>query len=657
MPVVADGPSHYFSPRFVFRFFLSCITILVRSLFRFRPSPLFRLAGSFNLVRRVPPLRSLRSQFPGIALDALPWWRFGSRIRAGSGTSPATTPSTTSSRSAPSASSASTNTESADPPTSTSTSTASQSTLPQTSVSPTSSASTASTSMDATGGTSSSASTDGGAPSATTTPSASSSATAASPTTSAGADPTTSSSDSGSTSSSGAESSSSSSSQGYNIQLHHNLRFNVIVLYIIIFGLLVANKLDIVRLFFIHHFRDVVLGRTNHLDRRADIDDQQQSSDTTIYTRTSTSQYTLTTSGTVVVVTSVITAVVTGSEPSSSGSGSRSLNGSASSGNSFFSNTGAVAGTFVVVGLAAAGIVIFLGFFFVRRKRARRLDEDIRVAAGGAGDGGAGVNRFNDDDEEDLFGAASEGHHSTGYMSSYGSVPLVSAAAAGGFAQRPLSGYDLSSVAGPVGAVGAGGARTSFEPGHSPSHSQGSIPLHQMPGFGSSPAAAGYNGYGTGNAQYGAGASRSHEGALHDDWAEYVDGVAGAGAWAGAGAARRGSSGEGSPGEHGSQEGMMGSGNSHSGHGHSPKFRDSGESYYAPTVHLSNGSHGDPDVAAFRNSLYGGLANEAGSPPPVPPKTTDDRLDPGAIDAEAASLADEHDYSRRILRVANPSDN
>ncbi|GAA5920552.1 hypothetical protein JCM1841_005723 [Sporobolomyces salmonicolor] len=531
--------------------------------------------------------------------------------------------------------------------------------------------------MDTPGGrTSSSASNDGGAPSATATTSVSSSITAASPTTSARADPTTSSSDAGSTSSSsGAQSSRKfnlvfrfselerkpEELLSHSVQLHHNLRSNVIVLYIV-FRLLAANKLDIVRLLFIRHFRDVVLGRTNNFDRRADNDEQQQ------YQRgwrrehfdngkQRQPNYTLTTSGTVVVVTSVVTAVITGAEPSSSGSGSRSLNGSASSGNSFFSNTGAVAGTFVVVGLVAAGIVIFLGFFFVRRKRARRLDEDIRVAAGGAGDGGAGVNRFNDDDEEDLFGAASEGHHSSGYMSSYGSVPLVSAAAAGGFAQRPLSGYDLSSVAGPVGAMGAGGARTSFEPGHSPSHSLGSIPPHQMPGFGPS-AAAGYNGYGTGNAQYGAGASRSHEGALHDDWAEYVDGVAGAGAYSGAGllAGRKGSSGEGSPGEHGSQEGMVGSGNSHSGHGHSPKFRDSGESYYAPTVHLSNGTHGDPDVAAFRNSLYGGLATEGGSPPLVPPKAIDDRLDPDAIDAEAASLADEHDYSRRILRVANPSD-
>ncbi|GAA5915030.1 hypothetical protein JCM6882_006761 [Rhodosporidiobolus microsporus] len=425
-----------------------------------------------------------------------------------------------------------------------------------------------------------------------------------------------------------------------------------------------------------------------------DQDDETSTSDTQVFTRTSTSLFSLTTSGTVVVVTSVVTALVTGDPSATAGAGGRSLNGSSGSNNSFFDNTGAVAGTFVVVGLVAAGIIIGLAWFFLRRKRARKLDEDIRVAAGGAGDGGAGINRFDDeeDEEDDPFGRMSDGHGSN-YMSSYGTVPL--AAAAAGFGQhRPNSGYDYSGGGTPNGSHGGGnganggnggGGRPSFEPGHSPAQSQGSIPPYHLPqsmsqygapatlggaAGGVGGGVAGYNGYGTGMS-----GARSHEGMLHDDWAEFVhdSGAAGAGAGAagGGGAAvgaammHRGSgSGEG---EMGSQEGMVGSGASHSAHGHpSPNMRDSVESYYPSDAEKQ-------DVAAFRNSLYGaaafdnlaaanggsnggGSANGHGGG-----GATDDRLDPGAIGAgggniSAISLADEQDYSRRILRVANPSD-
>ncbi|BGP16537.1 hypothetical protein JCM10213v2_004539 [Rhodosporidiobolus nylandii] len=385
-------------------------------------------------------------------------------------------------------------------------------------------------------------------------------------------------------------------------------------------------------------------------------DDETTSRNTELHTMTQTSQYTLTTSGTVVVVTSVITAVITGDPSGSAGAGGRSLNGSSGSGNSFFNNTGAVAGTFVVVGLVAAGLVIGLAFFFLRRRRARRLDEDIRVAAGGAGDGGAGHDRFNDDDEDmedDPFGRMSEGHGSN-YMSSYGTVPLTAAAA--GFGARPNSGYDFSNGSG-GGATGAGpgsAGRPSFDPGHSPAHSSGSIPpfaaAYAPPSAG---GVNGYNGYGTGMS-----GARSHEGVLNDNWEEYVNDVGagyGAGAGAGIGAALLGgrgpSSGEGSMGEMGSGE-HIGSANSHSGHDHSPNMRDSGESYH--------GAPSSGDLAGFRNSLYGsayGLdaaGSAEGKSPPTP--KTDDRLDPGALEhpnGSAASLADEQDYSRRILRVVN----
>ncbi|GAA6058428.1 hypothetical protein JCM3770_000468 [Rhodotorula araucariae] len=370
------------------------------------------------------------------------------------------------------------------------------------------------------------------------------------------------------------------------------------------------------------------------------------------YTRTSTSELTLTTSGTVIVVTSVVTAIVSGVDPSaSSGANGRNLNGSSSSSKAFFNNTGAVAGTFVVVGLVAAGIVIGLGFFFLRRKRRRRLDEDIRVAAGGAGDGGAGVNRFaDDDDEEDSFehlGAGSDGHLSSNYMSSYGNVPLTAAAAAAGFATHPSSGYDL-------GASGAGGAASgspvtpSYDPGHSPAQSQGSSGAAAY-NYAAVPTAAAYGAYGLGS-----GGARSQEGVQHDNWAEYVDTGAGTGYGRGARSA------EGSPGNSASHEGFIPAGSSE-------------ESHYP-------GADDMQQVAPFRNSIYGNAAFDASNggasvtgsayggmqtdvqpaAPAATPRGMDDRLDPGAIRAvenhSAASLADEHDYSRRILRIANPSD-
>lgn len=402
--------------------------------------------------------------------------------------------------------------------------------------------------------------------------------------------------------------------------------------------------------------------------------------DTSLYTRTTLSEYTLTSSGSVVIVTSLVTAVITGSDPGQSG-GARSLNGSADGGNSFFSNTGATAGVFVVVGLVAAGIAIGLGFFFVRRKRARKLDEDTRIAAGGAGDGGAGRNRFDDDEDDASFVGdsrdpfsngnqeMSEGH---GYMSSYGSMlPLVAAGASGaavgggaGAYGRPNSGYDTSTSGGRAN-------MGSYEAGYSPAQSSGSIP-YQLPAFGTAYPAVGAYGppAGGGGANYGT--TRSHEGVLHDNWAEYVDG----GMIAGAGGAR---SHEGhSPGD-GSQEGpcklelsyfhsihskltllrfSVGSSNSHSQQGHSPNFRDSVESYYAPDPQPQHQQQQSlpSDYAAFRNSLYGGMANENHGPA-VPPKgATDQRLNPDLLGGqgddrggEAASLADDADYSR-VLR-------
>ena len=62
-------------------------------------------------------------------------------------------------------------------------------------------------------------------------------------------------------------------------------------------------------------------------------------------------------------------------------SGSLDQGSSGSSTNGFFSNTGAVAGVFVVVGLVVVGIIIALGFLCFRRRRRQRLDREVTAAA------------------------------------------------------------------------------------------------------------------------------------------------------------------------------------------------------------------------------------------------------------------------------------
>jgi hypothetical protein len=67
--------------------------------------------------------------------------------------------------------------------------------------------------------------------------------------------------------------------------------------------------------------------------------------------------------------------------------------------NGFFDNTGAVAGVFVVVGLAiTAGVLAFV-FFMLRRRRRQRLDRDVAAAAAAAA--GAAHHRSGFDDDED----------------------------------------------------------------------------------------------------------------------------------------------------------------------------------------------------------------------------------------------------------------
>ena len=70
----------------------------------------------------------------------------------------------------------------------------------------------------------------------------------------------------------------------------------------------------------------------------------------------------------------------------------------------FFNNKGAVAGVFLIVGLASATICLWIFFFLRRRRRRRRTDHDSAVSASLAA---AGYNRAPIDDED--FGSPAPG--------------------------------------------------------------------------------------------------------------------------------------------------------------------------------------------------------------------------------------------------------
>ena len=92
---------------------------------------------------------------------------------------------------------------------------------------------------------------------------------------------------------------------------------------------------------------------------------------TTVTPSEYTSQVVTTSNGQVITRT-VVVHNPTGALDSGSGGGSS---------NAFFNNTGAVAGTFVVVGLVVVGILFALGLLCFRRRRRQRLDREVTAAA------------------------------------------------------------------------------------------------------------------------------------------------------------------------------------------------------------------------------------------------------------------------------------
>ena len=87
----------------------------------------------------------------------------------------------------------------------------------------------------------------------------------------------------------------------------------------------------------------------------------------------------------------------------------------------FFDNTGAVAGTFSVVGLVGLGILIFIVTAIIRRRRAERFDKDVALAAAEA----AATAHNPDFDDEYGYGSTGHGVGGFGYADTYHQDPVT----------------------------------------------------------------------------------------------------------------------------------------------------------------------------------------------------------------------------------------
>ncbi len=154
----------------------------------------------------------------------------------------------------------------------------------------------------------------------------------------------------------------------------------------------------------------------------------------------------------------------------------------------FFHNTGAVAGVFLIVGLAAATICLWIFFFIRRRRRRRRIEHQSEVSASLAA---AGYNRAPIDDED--LGPMRERFGSLGSHPTI-STPITDDERAVDLPGGPMNLYDPYAEYGrPVGGSGyiparsespsqysrdrVGSSYTSAgsRPGHVPQHSTGSV--------------------------------------------------------------------------------------------------------------------------------------------------------------------------------------
>ena len=211
----------------------------------------------------------------------------------------------------------------------------------------------------------------------------------------------------------------------------------------------------------------------------------------TIVPSSVTSEITTTSDGVVYTITQIVH-----NPPGSLNSGSAS--GSNSS-NAFFANKGAVAGTFVVVGLVIVGIAFAIGVLCFRRRRRQRLDREITAAAVAASSTG-NAQRSPLDEGEDMHssGPTNESYPSTvnNPMAQYNNY---------GATYGPAGGYDpfASTSAGYSGALaGASAAGAGGYAGYHPAGPSGYEGVNQEgdEGYYYDPREAGQ--YGTGSHGY-----------------------------------------------------------------------------------------------------------------------------------------------------------
>lgn len=108
---------------------------------------------------------------------------------------------------------------------------------------------------------------------------------------------------------------------------------------------------------------------------------------------------------------------------------------SAHGGSGFFDNAGAVAGTFVVVGLAVAAGIIAFAWYGLRRRRRQMLDRDVSAAAAAAA--AANQPRFEDDDESPAMT-----QYGSYYATTHGSADDIEQPNAMRDYMDPSGGYD-----------------------------------------------------------------------------------------------------------------------------------------------------------------------------------------------------------------------
>ncbi|KAF9237332.1 hypothetical protein BU15DRAFT_48818, partial [Melanogaster broomeanus] len=107
---------------------------------------------------------------------------------------------------------------------------------------------------------------------------------------------------------------------------------------------------------------------------------------------------------------------------------------------SFFSNTGAVVGVFVVVGLAAASIMLWILFAIRRRQRMQRIEQDTAVEAAVAA---AGFNRTPLDDDNE-YGGTTSAYTRSHFSSEMGQRGSLFGNGLGSSSSQPTSGRPAS---------------------------------------------------------------------------------------------------------------------------------------------------------------------------------------------------------------------